>query len=102
MVITGISRVINQLQIPPRQEKDPPGETVASLRTPHFILWDPVGSEFFFFFEDCETFFNLTGGIYPETTRLIQDGSIPSLFREREIYHLSILENDLWQAVLVL
>ena len=31
----------------------------------------------------------LVGGIYPETTCLIQDGSSPSLFRDQEIYLLS-------------
>ena len=30
-----------------------------------------------FFLEDCETFFNLDGDIYPETARLIQDTQIP-------------------------
>ena len=54
------------------------------------------------FLEDCETFFNLAGGIYPETTRLIQDGSSPSLFRDQEIYLLSVLEYNLCQAVLAL
>ena len=31
----------------------------------------------------------LAGGIYPETTCLIQDGTSPSLFRDQEIYLLS-------------
>jgi len=43
------------------------------------------------FLEGCETFFNLSGGIYPETTHLIHDGSSLSLFRDQEIYLLSIL-----------
>ena len=51
------------------------------------------------FLEDCETFFNLAGGIYPETTRLIQDGSSPSLFRDQEIYLLSVLEYNPYKAV---
>ena len=34
--------------------------------------------------EDCETFFNLAGGIYPEQTHLIQDGSSLSLIRIRK------------------
>ena len=97
MVITGISKGIGQLQIPLLRRRIHQREIVAL----QLIIWDPVGSECSFF-EDCETFFNLTGGIYAETTRLIQDGSIPSLFRDREIYHLLILENNLWQAVLVL
>ena len=59
-----------------------------------------MGSECFS--GDCETFFNLAGGIYPETTRLIQDGSSPSLFRDQEIYLLSVLEYNLCQAVLAL
>ena len=54
------------------------------------------------FLEDCETFFNLTGGIYPETTHLIQDGSNVSLFRDQEIYLLSLLEDNPCQAVLAL
>ena len=44
------------------------------------------------FLEDCETFFNLAGGIYPETTHLIQDGSSLSLFRDQEICLLFFLE----------
>ena len=47
-------------------------------------------------------FFNLTEGIYPETTRLIQDGSSPSLFRDQDIYLLSVLEYSPWQVVLAL
>ena len=54
------------------------------------------------FLEDCETFFNLAGGIYPETTHIIQDGSSPSLFRDQEIYLLSFLEYNPCQAVLAL
>ena len=98
MVITGISRGISQLQIPPRQEKDPPKRNCShpedspacSLRSCR--LWTV-------FLEDCKTFFNLAGGIYPETTRLIQDGSSPSLFRDQEIYLLPILEFNPCQAV---
>jgi len=52
------------------------------------------------FLEDCETCFNLAGGIYPETTHLIQDGSSPSLLRDQEIYLLSILVYNPCQAVL--
>ena len=55
-----------------------------------------------FFLRTVETFFNLAGGIYPETTHLIQDGSSPSLFRDQEIYLLSILEYNPCQAVLAL
>ena len=44
------------------------------------------------FLEDCEAFFNLAGGIFLETTYLIQDDSSPSLFRDQEIYLLSVLE----------
>ena len=54
------------------------------------------------FLEDGETFFNLTGGIYPETTRLIQDGSSPSLSRDQEVSLLSVLEYNPCQAVLPL
>ena len=54
------------------------------------------------FLEDGETLFNLTGGIYPETTRLIQDGTSPSLFRGQELYLLSVLEYNPCQAVLAL
>ena len=61
------------------------------------ILWDLN-----VFLEDCETFFNLAGGIYTEATHLIQDGSSHSLFRDQEIYLLSVLEYNPCQAVLVL
>ena len=54
------------------------------------------------FLEDCETFFNLARGIYPETTRLIQDGSSPSLFRDQEIYLLSVLDYSPCKTVLAL
>ena len=54
------------------------------------------------FLEDCETFFNLVGGVYPKTTCLIQDDSSPSLFRDQEIYVLSLLEYSPCQAVLAL
>ena len=52
--------------------------------------------------EDCETVFNLAGGIYPETTRLIQDGTCPSFFRDQEIHLLYVLEYNPCQAVLAL
>ena len=79
-----------QLQIPPHQEKDPPkrdcrhseNSPACSLRSCR--IWNV-------FLRDCETFFNLAGGIYPETICLIQDGSSPSLFRDQKIYLLSIL-----------
>ena len=44
------------------------------------------------FLEDCDTVFNLAGGIDLETTNLIQDGSSPSSYRDQEIYLLSVLE----------
>ena len=44
----------------------------------------------------------LAGGIYPETTCLIQDGSSPSLFRDQKIYLLSVLEYNPCQAVFAL
>ena len=53
------------------------------------------------FFLRTVKLFNIAGAIYPET-RLIQDGSSPSLFRVQEIYLLSILDYKLCQAVLVL
>ena len=91
MVIIEISRDIRQLQIPPLPEEGfPKGEIIATPRTPQLILWDPVGSEYFSW---GPWDFNLTGGIYPETC-LIQDGSSPSLFRDQEIYLLSILETS--------
>ena len=76
-----------QLQIPPHQEKDPPkrdcrhseNSPACSLRSCR--IWNV-------FLRDCETFFNLAGGIYPETTYPIQDGSSPYLFRYQEIYLL--------------
>ena len=55
-----------------------------------------------FFLRTVRLSFNLAGGIYPETTRLIQDGSSPSLFRDQEIYLLPILEFNPCQAVLAL
>ena len=64
----------------------PQRETVATLRTLQLVLWDPVWSECFSW--GLWDFFNLTGGIYPETTHLIQDGSSPSLFTDQEIYLL--------------
>ena len=99
MVITGISRGISQLQIPLRQEKDPtkrdcshpensPAHSLRSCR-----IW-------MFFLRTVRLSFNLAGGIYPETTYLIQDGWSLSLFRGQEIYHLSVLEYNPCQAVL--
>ena len=91
IVLTGIGRDINQLQILHCQEKDPPKRDhshpnnslahllrsytiwMFSLRTVRLSLKVEV----------------LVGGIYPETTCLIQDGSSPSLFRDQEIYLLS-------------
>ena len=75
---------ISQLQIPSRHEKylpkrdcsHPENSLAHSLRSCRNLK---------VFLEDCETFFNLVGGIYPETTRLIQDVSSPSLFRDQEI-----------------
>ena len=101
MVNIGISRGISQLQIPSCQEKDPtkrdcsyPENSLArSLRSCR--IWNAI-------LEDCETFFNLAGGIYPETTHLVQDGSSPSLFRDQKIYLLSVLEYNLYQDVLAL
>ena len=99
-MIIGISRGISQLQILHHQEKDPSKRDCSllekfpahSLRS--YWIWNV-------FLEDCETFFNLAGGIYPETTHLIQDGSSFSLLRVQEIYLLSILENP-YQVVLSL
>ena len=55
-----------------------------------------------FFLRTVRVFFNLAGGICPEKTRLIQDGSSPSLFRDQEIYLLLILEYNPCQARLAL
>ena len=55
-----------------------------------------------FFLRTVRLSFNLAGGTYPETTRLIQDDSSPSLFRDQEIYLLSALEYNPCQAVLAL
>ena len=38
MVLTGVSRDISQLQIPPYQKKDPQGEIIDTLRTLQLIL----------------------------------------------------------------
>ena len=54
------------------------------------------------FFLKTEIFFNLAGDIYPETTCLIQDDSSLSLFRDQEIYLLSVLEYNPCQAALAL
>ena len=101
MVITRISRGISQRQIPSCQEKDPPkrycshpkNSPAHSLRSCR--IWNV-------FLKDRETFFNLAGSIYPETTGLIQDGSSLSLFRNQEIYVLSVLEYNPFQAMLAL
>ena len=77
-----------QLQIPPHQEKDPPkrdwshpkNSLAHSLRSCRRCFFEDC-----VFLEDCETFFNLAGGIYPEMICLIQGGSSPSLFRDQEI-----------------
>ena len=104
----GLSRVfsntivISQLQIPHHQ-KDPPKRDCSHLENSHAHslrscrIWI-----FSFFFEDCKTFFNLPGGIYPETTCLIQGSSSPNLFRDQEIYLMSILEHSPCQAVFAL
>ena len=100
--ITRISRGISQLQIPHHQ-KDPPKRDCSHLENSHAHslrscrIWI-----FSFFFEDCKTFFNLPGGIYPETTCLIQGSSSPNLFRDQEIYLMSILEHSPCQAVFAL
>ena len=100
MMMTGISRGISQLQIPHLQEKDPPKRNCShpnslahSLRSCR--IW-------MFFLRTVRLSFNLAGGIYPETTCLIQDESSPSLFRDQEIYLLSILEYNTLPAVLAL
>ena len=101
MVITWIEGGHYQLQIPPHQEKDPPkrdcchpeNSLACSLRSCR--IWNV-------FLKDCETFFNLAGGVYPETTYLIQDGSSPSFFRDQKIYLLSILEYNPCQALLAI
>ena len=99
MVMTGISKGISQLQIPHRQKDPPkrdcsdPNSLACSLRSCR--IW-------MFFLRTVRLSFNLAGGIYPETTCLIQDGSNPSLFRDQEIYLLSALEYNPCQAVLAL
>ena len=80
-------------RIPKRDYSHPKNSPVHSLRSCR--IWNV-------FLKDHETFFNLAGGIYPETTRLIQDGSSPSLFRDQKIYILYILEYNPCQAVLAL
>lgn len=62
-------------------------EPVATLRTLQLILWYSVGSSMFSW-RTVRLFNHLD--IYPETC-LIQDGSSLSLFRNQEIYILSIL-----------
>ena len=101
MVITRICRGISQLKISSCQEMDPPkrdcghpeNSPACSLR--YCRIW-------MFFLRTVRVFFNLAGGICPENTRLIQDGSSPSLFRDQEIYLLLILEYNPCQAMLAL
>ena len=99
MVMTGISKGISQLQIPhcqkdpPKRDCSHPNSLARSLRSCR--IW-------MFFLRTVRLSFNLAGGIYPETTCLIQDGSSPSLFRDQEIYLLSVLEYNPCQAVLAL
>ena len=75
------SRGISQLQIPPHQEEDLPKRDCCHPK--NSPAWCLRLYRVWIFFKDCETFFNLAGGIYPETTCLIQDGSSSSLFRDR-------------------
>ena len=101
MVITRICRGFSQLKISSCQEMDPPkrdcghpeNSPACSLR--YCRIW-------MFFLRTVRVFFNLAGGICPETTRLIQDGSSPSLFRDQEIYLLLFLEYNPCQAMLAL
>ena len=105
MVITGIRWGVCQLQILLHQEKDPPktdsshpeDSPAHSLRSCRRCFFEDC-----VFLEDCETFFNLAGGIYPEMICLIQGGSSPSLFRDQKIYLLSVFEHNPCQAVLAL
>ena len=86
MVIIRISRGISQLQIPHCQ-KDPSKRDCSHPKNSpaHSLRSCSIQNVFL---EDCEAFFNLAGGIYPETTHLIQDGTSCSLFRDQEIYCL--------------
>ena len=100
-MIIEISRGISQLQIPHHQEKDSSKRDCSHLeKFPAHYFWS--NCIWNVFLEDRETFFNLAGGIYPGTTHLIQDDSSSSLFRDQEIYFLSILEYNPCQAVLAL
>ena len=67
---------MSQLQIPPRQEKDPPKRDCNHSQELSSLFFE-ILQDLNVFLEDCETFFNLAGGIYPEATHLIQDGSSP-------------------------
>ena len=79
----------------PKQRLQPPGDLFSQF----FEILQGTNV----FLQDCETFLNLAGGLQPEKkTHLIQDGSSPSLFRDQEIYLLSILECNTYQAVLAL
>ena len=84
MVITGISRGMSQLQIPPHQEKDPPKRDCSHPKNSpdHSLRSCRV---WMFFLRTVRLSFNLAGGIPTETTWLIQDGSSHSLFRDQEI-----------------
>ena len=82
----------------PISRRIPQREIVATPRTLQLVIWDPVGSECFSW-QLWDFIFNFTGGIYRETTSLIQDGSSPSLSRDQEIYLLFVVEYNLCQAV---
>ena len=99
MVITGISRDISQLQIHPCLEKDPPKRYCSHPENSpaHSLRSCKIWKTF-----SWGDFLNLAGGIYPETTHLIKDGSSTSLFRDQKIYILYILEYNPCQAVLAL
>ena len=86
MVITGISRGISQLQILLRQEKDPPkrdwshpkNSLAHSLRSCRRCFFEDC-----VFLEDCETFFNLAGGIYLKQNVPFQMAQVPPCLRIR-------------------
>ena len=101
MVITGISRGISQLQISHSQEKDPPKRNFGhpknslahSLRSCR--IW-------MFFLRTVRLSLTWLEVFTQKKTWLIQNGSSPSLFRDQEIYHLSVLKCNPCQAALAL
>ena len=66
-------KVFSQLQIPPRQGKDPPKKDYSQPRKLQLVLWDPVGSKCFSW--GLWDFLYLSWRYLSRKKRLIKDGS---------------------------